>query len=66
MTNPHMTYQLALYRITEFHNEAAAARLTNKVPPGHRRGLWQRLVRSLPVLRGRARNHIPQAGAEAR
>ncbi len=56
MTNTHITYQLALYRITAFHNEAAAARLTDEVPPGHRGGLWQRLVRWLPVLRGRARN----------
>jgi len=48
MANTHITYQLALSRITEFHNEAAAARLTNEVPPGHRGGLWQRLVRSLP------------------
>jgi len=66
MTNPHMTYQLALYRITEFHNEAAAARLTNEAPSGQRAGLWRRLVRALPVRRGRARNPVPQAGTEAR
>jgi len=66
MTNTHITYQLALSRITAFHNEAAAARLTSEVPDGHRAGLWQRLARWLPVRDGRARNPIPQADAEAR
>jgi hypothetical protein len=66
MTNSHITYQLAISRITGFHDEAAAARLTNEVPHGHRPGLWQRLVRSLPVRRGRGRNPLPQAGAEVR
>ena len=66
MTNTHITYQLALSRITAFHNEAAAARLTSEVPHDHRASLWQPLVRGLPVRRGRASNPIPQAGAEAR
>jgi len=65
MTNTHITYQLALSRIADFQ-EAAAARLTNEVSHGHRVGLWQRLVRWLPVRRGRARNQIPQAGAYPR
>ena len=65
MTN-HTTYQLALFRISELHKEAAAARLAKEVPHGHRAGARRLLARWLRARRGRSRGPQPQAASDTR
>ena len=65
MTNNHITHQLLLSRVSEFHKEAAAERLANEVAHSHRVGVGTLLVRWLRARRGRTRGPQPQAAPDA-
>ena len=66
MTSSHITHQLALSRVSEFHRKAAAARVANEVAHGHRAGVPTVLVRWLRARRRRARDPQPQPATDAR
>jgi len=62
MITGDIAHQLALSRISELHNQAAAGRLANEVASRHRAGPRTLLVRWLRARRGPR----PQAAAEPR
>ena len=66
MTSSHITHQLALSRINEFHRNATAARMATEVAHGRRRGVPTVLLRWLRARRGRARDTQPQTATDAR